>query len=206
MWWVLLYVKWLQCFFNARSLSMILFCPPPLITVKCHHIIASMTLKSAALSKRAETLRSISALFCCSGRRAFALVNFWFLFCCYWPLPERSGRVAHNSDFHPCSMSTPCPGMKLTLAWRLGAEISPNRSDKNLIPQAPMDWVVREQPWSLDVSKVLLSLCYDQRKTCRESEHSSPAHLPAHTLVWCIKIHEPHWFECQGLRQHSPSA
>lgn len=37
------------------------------------------------------------------------------------------------------SMSTPCPGMKLTLAWRLSAEISPNRSDKNLIPQAPVD-------------------------------------------------------------------
>lgn len=39
----------------------------------------------------------------------------------------------------PCSMNTPCPGMKLTLACRHGAEISPNRRDKNPIPRAPMD-------------------------------------------------------------------
>lgn len=79
------------------------------------------------------------------------------------PPPERSGGVAHNSDFLPSSMSTLCPGMKLTLACRLGAEISPNRRDKNLIPR---DLVVREQPWGHDVRGVLLSACCRRGKTC----------------------------------------
>lgn len=53
-------------------------------------------------------------------------------------------------------MNTPCPGMKLTLACRLGAEISPNRCDKNLIPWAAMDRVVREQPRGHDVRQVFI--------------------------------------------------
>lgn len=168
-------------------------------------IIANVMLHLLAQESRKT---SVSSMHCAAVLATDHLL--WSIYGSYFaaidPSPEKSGWVAHNSDSPPRSMSTPCPGMKLTLACRLGAEISPNRCDKNLIPPAPMDRAVREQPWSHDVREVLLSPCCKQGKTCTESERSSPVHLPAHTLVWCIKIHELCWFECQGLWQRSPSA
>lgn len=115
------------------------------------------------------------------------------------------GLVPHNSDFPPRSIHTPCPGMKLTLACRLGAEISPNRRDKNQVPWTPAARAVREQPWGHDVREVLLSPRCKLWKACRV--WTQPVCPPAcHTLVRHIKIHELRWFECQGLWQRSPSA
>lgn len=110
---------------------------------------------------------------------AFLAVDhlLWSIYGLYFaaidPSPGRSGWLGP-----PSSMNTPCPGMKLTLACRLGAEISPNRCDKNLIPWAAMDRVVREQPWGHDVRCFYHPLGAIRE---RHAESRIAAHLLAHT-------------------------
>lgn len=137
----------------------------------------------------------------------FTLLNLWFIFCCYWPVSREERVGCPQQPFPPGSTNTSCPAMKLTLAWRLGGEISPNRCDKNPIPWAAMGRVVREQPWGQWRQPGFYHPLAASGE--RHAESLIAARLPTCSPilpVWRIKIHELRWFECQGLWQRSPSA
>lgn len=80
-----------------------------------------------------------------------------------------------------------CPGMKLTSACRLGAEISPNRCDKNPMGRAP-----RESDLGAVTSDVFLSPPHHlpaakQAKTRRRPERL-PTFLPVRRLCGALKF------------------
>lgn len=118
------------------------------------------------------------------------MVHILLLLTC---LQRGAAGLPTTAIFPPCSMNTPCPGMKLTLACRRGAEISPNRRDKNLIPSAPADREERESESNLGAvtSEVFYYPLAASRRRHAESLNAArlPTCLPI-LPVWRIKIHE----------------
>lgn len=83
-------------------------------------------------------------------------------------------------------------GMKLTSACRLGAEISPNRCDKNPIPRAAMGRAPRESDLGAVTSDGFLSpphplLAVKQAKT-RGRPECLPTFLPVRRLCGALKF------------------